>query len=401
MGRKPCAHTPRLFDLTSLRFCDKHKLYGKALRGNGMKPGKREILFSLAVLLPVFMIIAGCGGGGGKAGSTSTPAQPTTISGVAAAGWPLTGNVTIKDSRGATSSTTIGVSGQYTIDVTGMTAPFVLMADGTIAGVSTQLFSGATQADIGGNINITPLTDLIISNVAGEISANLYSSGNFSNLTADNLNAQQVKLQAVLQPILSGAGVSSGTDLLRTFFQTNNTGLDAVIDLLTVTVNSSTNSATITNVTNQQTVDVNFATQTYTNSFSNASATAQSVSDITSIINFFSTLSGLFATSIPSATNPTLLNLFNAATFLNNGQNLSIFLSALTSNSTNIGLTLNGLSILALNPVAGTAAVNFTTNKSGTTQTMHFILVNGSWLAEGNLNTNTSGSSTNLKERES
>jgi hypothetical protein len=365
-----------------------------------MKAKKIKISYILAVLLPTFFLIAGCGGGGGKAGSASSPPQNTTITGVAAAGWPLTGNVTVKDSRGATSSATIGVSGQYTINVTGMVAPFVLMADGTIAGVSIQIYSGATQADIGGSINITPLTDLIISNVGGEISANFYSSGNFSNLTADNLNAQDVKLQAVLQPILSSAGVSSSIDLLRTFFETNNTGEDAVIDLLTIAaVNGSTNSATITNITNQQTVDVNFATRTYTNTFSNATTTTQSVADITSTITFFNTLSELFATTLPSTTNSTLVSLFDQANFLNNGLNLSAFLTNLTSSTTNIGLTLNGLSILALDPVAGTATVKFTTNKSGTTQTMNFKTVNGVWLAEGNQCGNTSGICTNLKER--
>ena len=364
-----------------------------------MKLKKTEIFYSLAVLLTIFLI-AGCGGG--KAG-TSTPAQSTTISGVAAAGWPLTGNVTIKDSKGATTSTTSDVSGIYSIDVAGMTAPFVLMVSGTIAGVPITIYSGATQADIGGSINITPLTDLIISNVAGEISSSYYSSGNFSNLTADNLNAQDVKLQAVLQPVSSGIPgfPASSIDLLRTStFLTNNTGLDALLDLLTITDNPTTNSATITNVTNQQTVDVNFTTQTYTNTFSTSTTTSQSVSDISSIITFFDTLSELFSTTLPSATNSTLLSLFDLTTFLNNGQNLSAYLAALTSSSANIGLTLNGLSILALDPVAGTATVNFTTNTSGTTtQTMKFILVNGSWLAEGNQSSNTGGSSITLKEK--
>ena len=375
-----------------------------------MKPGKIEIFYRLAVLLPIFIIIAGCGGGGGKASSTSTPA-PTTqiISGVAAAGWPLTGTVTIKDSRGTQKNTPSDVTGVYSINVTGMTAPFVLMASGTIAGVSIQLYSGATQADIGGNINITPLTDLIISNFAGEIAAEYYSSGNFSNLTADNLNAQDVKLQDVLQPISSGIPgfPASSVDLLRTFpFLTNNTGLDALIDLLTITDNASTNSATITNVTNQQTVTVDFTTPTPSYSvpgFSASTTTAQSVTSITSIVNFFGTLSELFSTSLPLATNSTLLNLFYEPNFINNGQDLSVFLAGLTSNSTNIGLTLSGLSILALNPAAGTATVNFTTtsptNKSGTTQAMNFILVNGSWLAEGNLSNNTSGSGTILNEK--
>ncbi len=359
-----------------------------------MKTGKIEIFYKVAMLLPAFIIVAGCGGGGGHSSSSSTQAQTQLISGVAAAGWPLTGTITVKDSRGVQKSTTSDVSGAYSVDVTGMTAPFVLMADGTIAGVSIQIFSGATQADIGGKINITPFTDLIISNVGGEISSSYYNAGNFSNLTADNLNAQDAKLEAILQPLLSNTpGVSSSTDLLRTFFLTNNTGEDAVIDLLTVTYNSTTNSAVITNVTTQQTVTVNFATQTYINTFSNATTTAASVSSLTSIVNFFNTLSTLFSTSLPSATNSQLLNLFNGATFINNGQDLTAFLTALTSNTANVGLTLNGLSILALNPVAGTAAVKFTTNKEPTqTQVMNFVLVNGSWLAEGNLNGNIDGS---------
>lgn len=373
-----------------------------------MKPGKIHIyiFYTLAVLLPIF-IITGCGGGGGKAGTSSQPPTTQTISGVAAAGWPLTGTVTIKDSRGVTSSTTSDVTGVYSINVTGMTAPFVLMASGSIAGVSTQLYSGATQADIGGNINITPLTDLIISNVAGEIAATYYSTGNFSNLTAANLNTQDVKLQDLLQPILSGAGITSTSiDLLRTlFFETNNTGLDAVIDLLTVTDNSATNSATITNVTNQQTITVVFATQTYSSNanFTTPATTTQttaSITDITAIIsnlnNFFNILSASLANNQTLSTNSALLSLFDSGAFLNNGQNLTAFLTALQG--VNVG-SLNSLSILALNPVAGTATVNFTTNKLGTTQVMHFILVNGSWVAQGNQNVNTSGSGTILKEK--
>ncbi len=359
-----------------------------------MKPGKIEIFYVLAVLLPI-LILAGCGGGGGHSSSTSTPTQ--MISGTAAAGWPLTGTVTIKDSKGATNSTTSDVAGAYSINVTGMTAPFMLMASGSIAGVSTQLYSGATQADIGGTINITPLTDLIIANVAGEIAANYYGSGNFSSLTANNLNTQDVKLQAELSPIslgISGFPVST-SDLLRTVsFLTNNTGLDALIDLVTVADNAATNSATITNITNQQTVTVEFATQTYSsnaNFATPATTTTASVSAITSITSFFSSfftnLTASIATNQTLATDQSLLNLFDQSLFLNNGQELTAFLTALDS-TTNTGLTLNGLSILALDPVGGTATVNFTTNAgfATQTQTMKFILVNGSWLAEGNLN---------------
>ncbi|RYZ35486.1 MAG: cytochrome c, partial [Sphingobacteriales bacterium] len=49
----------------------------------------------------------------------------------------------------------------------GLTAPFVFRAEGRAGGSIYVLHSAATSADVGGTINITPLTDLVLANVAG------------------------------------------------------------------------------------------------------------------------------------------------------------------------------------------------------------------------------------------
>lgn len=347
----------------------------------------RKNIFRIIVIGALSCFTA-CGGGGGS--QSSTPAAPAPqqqiISGVAAAGWPLSGTATIKDSKGVQATTPIGVSGIYSIDVSSMTPPFVLRADGTVASNTYHIYSGATQADINGNINITPLTDLIISNMAGEAAADYYNSGNFTSLTASALNNQQAKLQAVVQPLLLAAGLPSGaTDLLRTFFLTNDTGLDAVIDMLSIAVNASTSSATITNITSQQIVTVNFATQTYTGTFTNTANTTQAINDIQALNSWFITLSELFSSSLPSSSDSLLLSLFDESAFLNNGQNLTAFLAGLTSNPANIGLNFSGITIIVLNPVTGTATVGFTSG-SGLlgSSSMLFVQKNGTWLAEGN-----------------
>lgn len=85
-------------------------------------------------------MIAGCGGGGGG-GSAST------VSGVASAGAPLTGTVYLKDAKGVERSTQISANGEYAIDVSGLTAPYILK--------SGSYYSFASGA---GATNVNPLS---------------------------------------------------------------------------------------------------------------------------------------------------------------------------------------------------------------------------------------------------
>lgn len=291
------------------------------------------------------VVLAACGGSGGGGGAA------TTISGVAAAGAPIIGSVTIKDSTTPTAQTKtvpIAADGKYTVDVTGLKAPYMVRADGYVGGNEYHLYSAGTSADAGGTINVTPLTDLIVANIAGSIAKTYFDSGNFSNLTATQLTAQSDALKAKLLPVLQAVGVSSSIDLLRASFSTNHTGLDAALDVLKVTTDTTTGVATITNIITQQQMTSNITTGTYTGAITDTTGVATAATDIQLISAGFKTFSNLFATSLPSDTNPTLLALFDSATFMLEGQTLAAFLSEITTDKSMIGISFANISIQSM-----------------------------------------------------
>jgi hypothetical protein len=175
------------------------------------------------------------------------------LSGSAAAGETIVGTVTIKDSSQPSieRSVTIAADGKYAIDISGLTAPFMLRAVGTIRGRSYSIYSAAVETDVDGTINVTPFTDLIVANVAGQTAATLYQSDDFSMLTSAALNAAESALQARLQPVLAAVGVNS-IDLLRTPFSADGTGISTALGLMRVTIDATTQRATVTNDINDQ-----------------------------------------------------------------------------------------------------------------------------------------------------
>lgn len=197
---------------------------------------------------------------GPGSGSTGPTATSTQFSGTAAAGLPLVGFVTVKDAKGATKTAPL-VDGNYTVDVTGMTAPFVFRAEGTVGGDKYVIHSAASAADANGTINITPLTDLIVANIAGQIAANYFDSGDFAGLTKDQLDSETAGLKAKLLPVLQAMGVDSSVDLLRTSFTPLVSPLDKALDVLRVSTDPATNVATITNIVTQQQIQDSLATK--------------------------------------------------------------------------------------------------------------------------------------------
>ncbi len=338
---------------------------------------------------------AACGGGGGG-GSTPvsiTPPSATVISGTAAAGAPIVGTVTIKDSSQPPKEkfVTIAADGKYTIDVSGLTPPFMLRADGTVGGRSYSLYSAAASADVGGTVNITPLTDLIVANIAGQIAANFYQSGNFGALTPSALNAAETALQARLQPVLSALGLASTIDLLRASFSADRTGVDAALDILRVTVDPATAQATITNViTNQQIID-NLASQSDSTVLTNTTGVATGFTDFQQIVAQFDKWTALFATSLPASNNAALNALFDGPAFLLDGQNLAAFLSEITSAPALVGAKFTVVTLDSLTPASAptSAQVQWSVTTGAGGSLLHvgsskLNKVNGVWLIAGN-----------------
>ena len=324
-----------------------------------------KLFMTVSLLALTMLFVSACSDGGGGGGAS------TTLKGTAAAGAPIIGKVTIRDSTTPVAlekTVDIEANGNYSVDVTGLKAPYMVRADGYVGGNEYHLYSAATQEDVGHTVNITPLTDLIVANIAGSVAADYFTSGNFSTLTAAQLTAEADALKAKLLPTLQVLGVAGSIDLLRSSFSTNHEGLDAALDMIRVSTDATTNVATITNIVTQQQMTSNLATGTYTGALDNTAGVATAATDIQMISKGFETFSALFATSLPSETNSTLLSLFDSATFMQGGQSLASFLSEMTTEKELIGISFTNITIKSMDMANNTALVGFDVIQNGKIQ---------------------------------
>jgi hypothetical protein len=292
-----------------------------------------------ACAVALLVSLAACGGGGGggggfagfpvSGGGTTPPAtnppvtEPPVVtsmgfSGTAAAGLPLTGSVTVKDAKGATKTVPL-VDGHYDIDVSEMTAPFVFRAEGTVGGQRTVIHSAATAADANGTINITPLTDLVVANIAGRLADQYFDGGDFSGVSAEQLKAESDALKAKLLPVLQALGVDASIDLLRTAFTPLSSALDKALDVLRVSVDPVTNVATITNIVTQQQITDDLAVKAAQDAGTTplgGAGLATAADDIVAIRKVLSDFVGKFANGLPvdAELTPLLTDSSNAVT---------------------------------------------------------------------------------------
>jgi hypothetical protein len=176
----------------------------------------KKVSFVVALLTSV---LAGCGGG------TST-ASGLSLSGTAAVGSPIVGGTValVCASGSAVTPTTTNTAGAWSVTLTGQTLPCVVqVSGGTINSVanSTSYHSVTSSA---GTVNVTPITDLIVSNLAGTGTPSTWFSA---------LNA------AALSP-LTPTAVTAATAQIKTAL-----GLSALtaIDPLTVSFNPASGNA--------------------------------------------------------------------------------------------------------------------------------------------------------------
>jgi hypothetical protein len=129
----------------------------------GHEKTREKIIYNkltVVSLMTFILMLAGCGGGGNSGGSSSE-----VVSGTAAVGAPLAGQVSIKDSATPPEQRTakIAPDGSFAVNVTGMKAPYVLQAIGSADGVDYKLHS---FSDGPGTANINPLSDVIVASAA-------------------------------------------------------------------------------------------------------------------------------------------------------------------------------------------------------------------------------------------
>ncbi|MBI2355101.1 MAG: hypothetical protein HYV06_08745 [Deltaproteobacteria bacterium] len=195
----------------------------------------RNFIKVLGLFVAVVFGMSGCGGGGSGTAAPIIPGNvsTSTVSGTASEGALITGKtVKLKDANGtsAIDGTTNATTGIYSIDVTGLTAPFLV----TVAGTNGTYVSLAQTA---GTANINPITTTVVALAAGnpDVSA-LFASITHAQLTAINSNytAKSALVTASLQSALP-AGVQTQDYFTGTI--TAGTGMDAVFDTYQISVN--------------------------------------------------------------------------------------------------------------------------------------------------------------------
>ncbi|HJV79845.1 hypothetical protein [Noviherbaspirillum sp.] len=332
-----------------------------------MKTGFNSKLSELMMVSAIAGALAGCGGGSSDTAQTPAPGTSHAISGSAAVGAPLVGSVTVKDALGATKTVAIGTNGAYSVDVTGMTAPFVFRASGTANGQTYTVHSIATAADADGKINITQLTDLVVANIAGQIAQNYYDrfeqSGNAGAGTTAAINAEAAKLKEKLLPVLTALGVEASVDLLRTPFTPLADKLDQALDAIQVSVDANTNIATISTLANAITIAddlrIKAAAETAPATLS-ADNVVDAAADMVRVKKAVTDFSDKFANALPSVSELTPLL---TTGFLNDDQNSSEFLGWISSESNLVGGAFTDISVHQIDysdPTKVTARVSFT-----------------------------------------
>lgn len=185
------------------------------------------------------VILAACSDGG----SSSIPS--TTLSGTAAVGAPIDGYAYVVDAKGTEVNTaTDPASGDWSVSVEGMSGPFLIRV--VPNGAGDTLYSYASAANL--TVNITSLTHLAtFLAFDGDLGA-LYTNwaANHGELTAQAILDAQAVINANFATEMDAMGLDHTTyDFFSTPFTANSTGIDALLDMLSISIDFDSNSFTV------------------------------------------------------------------------------------------------------------------------------------------------------------
>ncbi|MBI1821320.1 MAG: hypothetical protein HYR79_06375 [Nitrospirae bacterium] len=314
---------------------------------------KNRFLVLGLLLSSVFFLLTlpACGGGGSSGGSLTTG---VSLSGTAASGKPvINATITVKDKNGTQKTGTTDSTGKYTIDATGLTAPFLLKVD---LPNTTSLYSIGGQTGI---VNIHPFTDMIVQNwytVQGKTIAAAFADpvGN-PPPTATEIKVIASVVKEVIQSWLVSNNIDPAAfDLISTPFTANSTGFDKILDqttvasnVITITDMATTSSLTSTVNVNTSTSSVSFNTTTTVGSTTSTSITTAVIPTTSAeqtALNGVSAMFNQFA-SVVNTKGTALVDTdmigFYDASYLNEGLNATIGAGRMASDMR--GATLNSL----------------------------------------------------------
>ncbi|MDM0021635.1 carboxypeptidase regulatory-like domain-containing protein [Variovorax saccharolyticus] len=220
----------------------------------------------MALSTALLLSLAACGGGGGGSGGflptggtgTNTGSAGTgaatggdsgstataTLSGIAATGAAFAGaKVTVVDQRGVTvCSTETDAKGAYECPLpAGTKAPLVVTATR-----DDQILYSTTASAAGGNVNVTPLTTIIVSRLSpnGDPASLAGAIATRPDVVTESTVKQQVaELVAALKPLLTLLG--DALDPISGAFTADGSGHDRLLDSIAVSVRPDGSAANI------------------------------------------------------------------------------------------------------------------------------------------------------------
>ena len=240
------------------------------------------------------LFFTGCGGSssGGSTGAS------TTLSGIAAAGAPISGIIKVKGANNETVTVTIDSDGSFSVNVSALTAPYILFAEGTVNNTSVKYFSCAVAT---GSVNVSQVTDFIVRKVLrGQDPQTAYDSWqNHAETGQTDIDATTQKAMIQLAPLVDAAGVDHNFNPMRTSFETGSTtGFDKVLDGVTITYVDSI--ATVTNNYTEEHFDDDVTSDDDDSNCLPDDNTSEVMQDEKDIDAIFQALTNLYATSRPN-----------------------------------------------------------------------------------------------------
>lgn len=168
---------------------------------------KRYMTFAASAL--ALMLVA-CGGGGSVTAQTSS----LQLSGTAATGVALVGSTVDVRCASGTGTATTSETGGYTVTVTDGALPCMIKVTGQADGVTVTLHSVTEAGTTSGSTttavaNVTPLTELIVAQLAAEAPAAFFDSfGAGTTITTEQLASATTTLLSTLK---TATGIDLGT----------------------------------------------------------------------------------------------------------------------------------------------------------------------------------------------
>lgn len=204
-------------------------------------------------LMTAGLMLAGCNGSGGTTASgtptNSGASSAKVVSGIAAVGEPMSGQVDLRDSSSPSKqrSTVIDKNGLFAIDVTGMKAPFILQGNGSARAQSYKLHSFAEGTGVA---NINPLSNAMVASASetgdSEEAYNHPDSDKMEKMR-DHIQISVGDLLVKIRPLLKRFN-ADGHHPMKDHFKADHHDLDGMFDYVIIKIENG-----ILTITNKKT----------------------------------------------------------------------------------------------------------------------------------------------------